>query len=131
MPMPSISACARACAPLPSATIAMMAATPMMMPSMVSSVRTLLRHSERHAAGPAARRGQLEDFLPLRLRGIGGAYDDPLAFFQAVEDLRIAAVRESRHHVNRDRLVVLEHPHLLMIRLVWKRVLRFLGRRGR
>ncbi len=49
VPMPSICACTEACAPCPMLTIAITAATPMMMPSMVSAARILLRASARKA----------------------------------------------------------------------------------
>ena len=47
--MLSICACTVACAPCPMLTIAITAETPMMMPSMVSAARILLRASARKA----------------------------------------------------------------------------------
>ncbi len=49
VPMLSICACTVACAPCPMLTITMTAETPMMMPSMVSAARDLLRASARKA----------------------------------------------------------------------------------
>ena len=45
VPAPRIWSSMAACAPVPSATIVMTAATPMIMPSIVSAVRSLLRAS--------------------------------------------------------------------------------------
>jgi len=43
VPAPRICSSIAACAPLPSATVVMTAPTPMIMPSMVSDVRSLFR----------------------------------------------------------------------------------------
>jgi hypothetical protein len=45
VPAPRIWSSIAACAPVPSATIVMTAPTPMIMPSIVSTVRSLLRAS--------------------------------------------------------------------------------------
>src|SRR5688572_3552496 len=49
VPMLEICACTEACAPWPMLTMAITADTPMMMPSMVSAARILLRTSARKA----------------------------------------------------------------------------------
>ena len=48
-PMAAICCCACCCAPCPTLTMAMTAPTPMMMPSMVSMERSLLRARARMA----------------------------------------------------------------------------------
>ena len=59
------------CAPLPSATIVITAPTPMIMPSMVSAVRILLRASARRAIRNVMKMDMLS--LPLRGGGCAGA----------------------------------------------------------
>ena len=49
LPMEAICSLMRSCAPEPTATMAITAATPMMMPSMVSAERILLMRSARRA----------------------------------------------------------------------------------
>ena len=55
-PSPFICSCTRCVAPLPTATMVMTAPTPMMMPSMVSSERSLLASKARKALRTAERK---------------------------------------------------------------------------
>ena len=109
LPMLWICSCIRAVAPAPTPTIAMTAATPMMMPSMVSAerVRFTLQRAQRDphagdelihtAATSSARfRGKLLQIL-LRIARLR----DPLIHLQpAVFEVNVADSSSSRH---RDR----------------------------
>src|SRR5580765_766161 len=101
VPAPRIWSSIAACAPVPSATIVMTAATPMIMPSIVSSVRSLLRASALKAIRIVIRIDMLEcltaDGRAWREAECEGAVGQAGVFLQVLEPDRVRALVVGRH----------------------------------
>src|SRR5689334_17685170 len=108
VPMLSICACTVACAPWPILTMATTADTPMMMPSMVSAARILLRTNARKATRIMFKRSMIAFvLLPLPLgegRGEGLRGDQQ-------KEIESSAACPHPTLSQRERVKIILHPH--------------------